>query len=387
MVSDQITWYTNVGTAGMDYAHDIVATDDGGFVIAGHTDNNPAIVRDAILAKVDGSGNVVWQDLYGGYSFAWANAITATNDGGFVVAGQIAALEDPPGDAHVFKVADDGAVLWQKRVGGDGWDYAADIVTTSDDGYIVAGNTEPLDVTTDRNILLFKVDDDGNLIWQKTYGNNHYAWANALTPTSDGDLIVVGHIAEVWDWEHQFYILRINADGNLIYEKMVYTEIGESCQDIVPTNDNGFVILGRASHFDETLWGDQFDPDIWADQFDIYLMKIDASANIVWEKTIDVGDEDIPYCIATMPDGGFAISGRTYDYDDGLPWYTHVVRTTDNGTVLWKKSFVFEDQIYGDAVTACSDGGIAVAGRVYLPESGYDAFVMKVDANGVLDSE
>ncbi len=70
--SDQVTWYTNVGTAGMDYAHDIVATEDGGFVIAGYTEHYPAVSRDVFIARADGGGSVIWQNRIAGDYYEYA---------------------------------------------------------------------------------------------------------------------------------------------------------------------------------------------------------------------------------------------------------------------------------------------------------------------------
>ncbi len=116
-------------------------------------------------------------------------------------------------------------------------------------------------------------------------------------------------------------------------------------------------------------------------------MKIDGAANVMWERTVDVSDEDLSQSIAAMPNGGFVLQESPTTGTMRSPRYTNLVRTDENGTPLWEQSFIFENRIYGNAVVSCSDGGIAVTGRVYLPESGYDAFVMKVDANGVLNEE
>ncbi|MEW6413222.1 MAG: hypothetical protein AB1483_12250 [Candidatus Zixiibacteriota bacterium] len=375
VVSDQVTWYTNVGTEGMDYATDIAAANDGGFVIVGRTDNYPAILRDAFVAKVDGSGDVVWQRLIGGNYYDWANAVTATSDGGFVAVGHSQTSDTAVGDTYIFKVDNEGNLIWENRIAGDGFDEAVDVVETADGGFVATGNC---DAGTTRSILLFKVDSDGKLVWQKSLGNSDYAWANAIALAPDNDLMLIGHSASTWDYAQQYYVLRVNSTGELIYEKLINTETGLGCFDIASTGDGGFVILGRSRYFDQTTY----------EEFrDIYLMKIDAAANVLWDEVIDVGDDDLCGKVSVLSDGGLALVGTTDDYSDGLPRYTHVIRTSGNGTVLWKQSFALDNRIYGEAVVPCSDGGMTIAGSVYLPESGYDAFVMKIDANGILFRE
>jgi hypothetical protein len=94
--------------------------------------------------KLNGDGTVAWRRTYGGaLEDSWARAIQPTADGGYIVAGErFSFAAGSTMDAWVLKLNSDGAIAWQKTYGGLGWDSANSIQATADGGYVVAGSTE-----------------------------------------------------------------------------------------------------------------------------------------------------------------------------------------------------------------------------------------------------
>ena len=133
-----------------------------------------------------------WVKTYGGTSYDRVNSVQQTSDGGYIVAGGADSLGAGNDNAWVLKLNADGTVAWQKTYGGTNDDYAASIQQTSDGGYIVAGHTYSFGAGND-DAWVLKLNADGTVAWQKTYGGTSYDYAFSVQQTSDGGYIVAGH--------------------------------------------------------------------------------------------------------------------------------------------------------------------------------------------------
>ncbi|MDN5355316.1 MAG: hypothetical protein PWQ43_258 [Rikenellaceae bacterium] len=102
---------------------------------------------DALVVKLNSSGNIEWQKCLGGTDNDFANSIQQSSDGGFIVAGETKSNDGDVSGNHgvydywVVKLNSSGDIEWQKCLGGTDYDYAYSIHQTSDGGFIVAGNT------------------------------------------------------------------------------------------------------------------------------------------------------------------------------------------------------------------------------------------------------
>jgi hypothetical protein len=194
-------WQKTYGGAGSESASSIQNTSDGGYIVAGDTNSFGAGDQDALLLKLDSSGNVIWQKIYGGSSDDTFSSIQQTTDGGHIVAGSKGSVPPDDGfglqDLWVLKLDSTGKVVWQNIYGESGMEKANSIQQTSDGGYIVAGIT----VGSFNNnhgpyydIWLLKLDSSGNVLWQKVYGGSYDENIGSIQQTSDGGYILTGDI-------------------------------------------------------------------------------------------------------------------------------------------------------------------------------------------------
>jgi hypothetical protein len=133
-----------------------------------------------------------WAKTYGGSGDDEPYSIQQTSDGGYIVAGPTSSFGAGSYDIWVLKLNADGTVAWQKTYGGSSGDYAYSIQQTSDGGYIVAGPASSFPGGTPYAIWVLKLNADGTVAWQKTYGGLGYVTASFIQQTSDGGYIVAG---------------------------------------------------------------------------------------------------------------------------------------------------------------------------------------------------
>ena len=165
-----IVWQNGYRQSNAGLAHSIAATSDGGYIVAGRTLLGGWGETDPWLLKLDGAGNVIWQKSFRQSHAGFADSIKPTSDGGYVVAGWTYSSGEGSEDAWVLKFDGQGNLVWQKRYGGTSVDIAYSVIPTSDGGYAVAGGTWSLESAQDAWVL--KLDASGDSIWQKNYGRS-----------------------------------------------------------------------------------------------------------------------------------------------------------------------------------------------------------------------
>jgi hypothetical protein len=223
--------------------------------------------------KLDGSGNVVWQKTYGGTGQDGASAIAPTSDGGYVVAGSTNSF-GASDDVWVLKLDGQGNVVWQKTYGGTSFDAASAIVPTSDGGYVVTAEAVSFWVSGAgaSDVWVLKLDGSGNVVWQKAYGGTGIDAARAIAPTSDGGYVVAGVTSSFGAGDFDVWVLKLDGQGNVVWQKTYGGAGRDGASAIAPTSDGGYVVAGSTNSFG-------------AGASDVWVLKLDGSGNVVWQKT------------------------------------------------------------------------------------------------------
>ncbi|HEX6431068.1 MAG TPA: IPT/TIG domain-containing protein, partial [Niastella sp.] len=257
------TWNKLFGGDNEELGINIWRTSDGGYITVARTlSNNSGDVgvskgnSDIWVVKTDADGNKVWQKTYGGSGGDYPTAITGTADGGVVIAGYTnssnsgdVGLNHGYDDAWIFKLDANGNLLWQKTFGDAISNFAQDIISSGDGGFIVAGLTY---VSTHRDVWIFKLDANGNLLWQKTFGGSDEEYTSAITASGDGGFVVTATTAsnntgDVGSNHGNFdmWVVKFDANGNLVWQKTLGGSEDEYTNDIIRSADGGFVVIGR----------------------------------------------------------------------------------------------------------------------------------------------
>ncbi|MFW9855379.1 MAG: hypothetical protein ACFFFG_09960 [Candidatus Thorarchaeota archaeon] len=101
-----------------DEVNAVIATADGGYLLAGSTDSLGTSNRDMWLVKTDGQGTEQWNQTFGGPEEDWAKAVIATADGGYLLAGSTDSLGTSNRDMWLVKTDGQGTEQWNRTFGG-----------------------------------------------------------------------------------------------------------------------------------------------------------------------------------------------------------------------------------------------------------------------------
>ncbi|MEW6222831.1 MAG: hypothetical protein AB1476_05970 [Candidatus Hadarchaeota archaeon] len=363
-------WITVYGENGEDFALSVTAAHDEGYIIAGETRSFGAgVARDAFLAKIDALGSVLWLKISGGSASESGHSVAKTSDGGYVVAGWTSSFGSGSDDVYLVKTNSAGENLWAKSHGGSGTDWGESVALAENGGYMVAGRTTSFGAGSN-DFYLIKTDSAGENLWSKTYGGTADEWAFSLNATSDGGYIIGGHTSSYGAGRDDFYLVKVDASGGVLWENTYGGENNDRCFSVVQTSDGGYIATGYTSSFG-------------AGSEDVYLVKTDNSGAVTWTKTYGSTYFDRGYSVSQTDDGGYVIAGYLSPRGTGTR-DAYLIRTNSSGEAIWVKTFggAGLDRFY--SVTQTSDGGFIAAGGTFSSGAGQsDIYLVKADSSGL----
>jgi len=295
--SGNVEWEKALGGSEHESGRAVARTTDGGYIIAGKTASY-GTAGDFYVVKADASGNVEWENNFGGSSFEEAFAVQQTADGGYILVGDTNSYGAGQSDAYLVKTDASGNLIWDMALGAAGFDHGYAAEQTTDGGYIIAGTTTSYGAGGD--FYLVKADASGNLEWEKTFGGSDFDCAFDVTQTTDGGYILVGETLSFGAGSYDFYVVKTDASGNAEWEKTYGGSEWDDGLSIEQTTDGGYIIAGNSGS--SSVNGDG------------YVVKTDASGNIEWEKTVGGSEYDCAHAIKQTADGGYIVAGETYSY-------------------------------------------------------------------------
>ncbi|KAA6438352.1 DNRLRE domain-containing protein [Dyadobacter flavalbus] len=361
---------------------------------------------------------IEWGWLYPKAGVDKLRSVTATRDGGYIVAGTFSAI--PPSsdfqnfdDFRVIKIGSSGIVEWEKTLGGAGSEYEPRIIQTTDGGYLVGG-TSGSDKSADKSendrsavehergdFWVIRLAANGTMQWEKTIGGNKSDRLAVIRQTADGGFLLGGSsfsdisadkttAARGWD---DFWIVKINANGAIQWDKTFGGSGQEGLGGLLITRDG--ILLGGYS--DSNASGDKSEnaKGIW----DYWLVKLSPDGTKLWDKTIGGDQFDEMVDMQATSDGGVIIGGNSESgisgdksEKSGGEWYDYwIVKTDGLGNIQWDKTLGGSKAESLGSVRQTPDGGYiisgvsksGISGSKTLPSRGtFSAWLVRLDATG-----
>lgn len=378
-----LLWQTCRGGSDDDRAFSVVATTDGGSILAGRTASNDGDVsgqhgaEDLWLVKLDASGQVQWQRCLGGSGSDMAHSVAEIADGAYIVAGQTTSNDgDVSGnhgqeDAWVLKVDANGTVLWQHCFGGSLNDNAHQVIQTDDGGYAFVGRSTSNDGDVSGNHgdwdhWLVRLDLSGNILWQHTYGGSQADRANSLVPTDAGGFVFCGYAystdgdVTTPHGDMDVWVLEVDAQGALQWEKSFGGSNYETMSAIARAADGGYFLSGFTGSADGDVSGYHGTEDLWA-------LKLDAAGALEWQRSSGGSAEERGWALVPLPNGGCVFAGHAFSNDgDVVSNATYgdfwLMELDSIGALVWEKCLGGSQLEEAQAISATSAGDFVVAG-------------------------
>jgi len=359
----------NFGTTGFadGNPYSMIKFNDHNYIIAGASTFPNGNGFRFFVSKIDYDGNELWKKFYdyqvGG---SWRFKISKTSTG-FILAGH----------HHVLNLDNEGNVIWYKKI--DTYDIAdgsAEIQSVKQDAqgniFLVGGrgSSEPEII---QEAVLTKLDNNGEIIWEKEFRPSLRSFFNDLVINSSNELIILGSTETSGTTYEEylngpssveqidFWTLKLNNDGEIIWEITLGDGKYDFPNQIISTSDNSFVVVGYGAS----------------------IFKIDDSGNQIWSNT-ELSTYNPTFSISETTDNGFITTGK---FDFGDYGALAISKYDSNGNLEWEKSYQ-ESFTYlsGYSILTENDGGYRIAGASsklnYNKDEKPNLLIFKTDPQG-----
>jgi len=344
-----LTWdrtYLQIDPAG---GSSVEQTSDGGFIMT-------ALSRGQWVMKANAAGIPQWQREY---SAGGSGVVTQTGDGGFVLAS---------GD-QLLKLSNRGGVEWSRLYGAP-YDALFTVHQTSDGGYVAMGNTQSIESGHVFNAWILKLDSLGGIVWQKAFPGQDGYW---VEQTSDGGYIMSGTVLA--DGVGAAWVAKLDAYGSISWQKAFEVSWHSPAYQVHQTLDGGYVVLAQIDNrVGQILFASS----------EAWILRLDSEGRLLWQKSFGAEGFAYPSSISQISDGGFVLAGRSNPASlnplIGI-WGPWLLKLDSSGNLVWQKMYGLGNSGLQE-VHETMDGGLIAVGNEATDCCGHLVWAMKLDSDG-----
>jgi len=316
-----ITFLEGIGT---EFRYAVGLAD--GFLLIGNVFLSSGAVN-GLIAKMDTQGNIVWNVTVGGEKVDRLFSAVAANDD-FLAVGFTNSFADKNGsDVWAVKINSGGSVIWSKTYGWSRDDAGEAITCTPDDCYMIAGYTNSIG-GGNYDFLLLKIDSSGNMLWYRTYGGSQSNMADAIASVPGG-YIVAGNTFSFGANDSKAWILKVDLNGNLIWDKMIGGSIYDMPTSIIVSAYGGYVIGGWT-----TSYG--------AGERDFWIFQLDGNGNLQWSRTVRQNGYTEAYSAIELGQNEYLMAGWSNAVGKGKLYDYYLIKLDVNASQTGSDAQVYE---------------------------------------------
>ena len=295
--------------------------------------------------------------------------------------------------------------------GGSEEDIAHAVISTHDGGFAVLGNTKSVngdivDKTVEvSDLLLIKYTANGTLAWSATYGGSQDDRGHSLVQLADGGYVLLGYSmsddldASANQGQHDNWVIRVDATGQLLWEKSFGFPGHDHAYNIIATQDGGLLFNGFLDVTSSQGAGASSKMEPTSARHGVgefWVHKIDSAGNIQWRYYFGGTNNDRSYDAVETSDGSFIVVGTSESDDVDISqsrgdYDIWVVKLNSSGELLWEKSLGGSAYDGANAVVLDTEENILVLGHtlsqdqdISSPLGNADAWLTKLSPTGEL---
>lgn len=303
----------------LDEPYAMTRTSDGGYLIGGNSNSFGEGSKDIVFLKLNSNGGIEWQKSIGGYYDEAVLSVIQTSDGDYIAAGWSFSVGAGGTDAWILKINSNGDLQWQKAYGSNGYDFAHSVIETIDGGIVFVGQS---DVVSGSNydVWVVKLDNVGNIVWQKTYGGSKDESGRTVLQNPDETLIVGAWSKSFGNGSSDFWLLKLNPDGSLVWQKAYLANGEDNFFAIERTKNNGYILVGGSNSINNS-------------DYDFLVLRVDGDGSILWKKAYGGNETDQASSVVVSENGGFFVAGWSFSFSETMSSDILVLKIDEAGNL------------------------------------------------------
>lgn len=395
-----IEWQKTYGGSFYDKAVSVVETTDGGYFIGGHSQSdNYDLERhygffDGWVIKLNHAGELQWKKSLGGSGEDYINSVIETPDHKYICVGYTNStnydITENYGhyDYWLMKFGNNGEIEWKKNLGGNSNDYGYSICKAEENTYMIAGYSESQDEHIQGHhgmydAWLLKIDDNGNVLWQKAYGATGQDHAHSIIKTKNGGFVFVGYSSsqDLPGLSNKggldFWIVKLDKNGEIQWQNTFGGSLDEYAKSVVECTDGSFVIAGETYSHDYDAIENHANYDN-PDNRDYLIVKVDSLGQKIWSRCYGGVKNEYARSVLQAFDGQYIVVGESYSANgEGDPVGNHgsadfwlIKLNPANGDMLWHKTYGGSGHDEPNCMLNTFDNGYLIVGNTASPSDG-----------------
>lgn len=349
---------------------------------------------------------VFWNKYAGGSGFDLGKKTLISTDGSVVLAGEVYSRDGLGKENHsqnsdvvITRFTTQGTVFFTRTLGGSGSEQLSDLIETKDGGYALIGTTTSTDGDIgpgagQEDVWVARLDRKGKLIWSRSFGGSGNDKGLALIETSYGDFLIGGasgsnggtmrspHHGALDSW-----IARLDKTGHIVWERHFGGAKNEKVCRIHEVSPGSYVIINTAESVDQDVRSSLGKKDAW-------IFSLDDYGKIGWQISYGGEDNDDIHASEIDAAGNIIMAGTTFSrsgfvYQQQGKGDFWLLKIAPDGNLIWSKTYGGSKPDGANGVFPTYDGGYVACGitqsrdgDIQFNQGYYDAWVIKVDANG-----
>jgi hypothetical protein len=336
--------------------------------------------KDDDIQNSEFQGTIDWALTFGGSQEDFAQSVIPTLDGNILVFGSSSSIDGDiidktveESDYWLLKLSIEGTVLWSKTYGGSEEDVGQKVIQTSDGGFAIVGYSKSNDFDASNNEgqhdnWILKLDMDGNILWEKSFGFAGHDHAYSIIETNDGGFFMTGYLditasegegSTIRNNRHgvgEYWCHKLDANGNLEWRNYFGGTNNDRSFDVVQANDGDFVIAGFSESND-------FDISNSNGSYDYWVIKLNTVGELIWETSLGGSEIDQARSIIKTQDNAYIIAGNSFSTDGAISNNYGssdflLVKLSNEGTVIWSKNYGGSQFDFATSINKSSEGYI-----------------------------
>ncbi|WP_080778175.1 T9SS type A sorting domain-containing protein [Chryseobacterium phocaeense] len=336
------------------------------------------------LVKLNQQGEQVWEKYFSGQNHDYLSASVATQEGGFLIAGTsysgkgLDKKEDSKGgsDIWLIRLNEFGDELWQKTLGSASDEETRSVIQTTDFGFFVAGNVQnSAKGYGSKDVLIVKLDKDGKIVSESVFGGKGLDEVEKIIPTRDGGALLGiysrsglgGSKKSENSGEGDYWIIKLDKSGKVEWEKNFGGKGDDHLRTLALTSA-GYLVGGesRSERSGNKTVGIEEGTDLW-------LISLNERGEEIWQKSYTFGNRDILMGASVLHSaddksskgillGGYTQAETRIEAEDETFWMLYL---DQEGNEQWRKHVKGESRKREERLSDIKlnrDGSIILAG-------------------------
>jgi hypothetical protein len=299
----ELLWKKTIGGPRLEAIYSILETKNKNIITAGTQDCGAKGSYNGWVCCLDKEGTLIWEKAVGRSYLDGISDIIQTKDGNYIFTGY-SYSNTKSSQLYIGQINTRGNIIWEKFIGEEKNSiYFPSSIIQANNGELLITGVKKVDR---KSIFLMRLDRQGNVIWEKTFGEDTFCSASSIVETTQNNIMVVGNTTTDGAGSFDAWILNLNKDGVLIWEKTFGNQYSNTTTAAVLDKQNNLVVTGTERQNNNRSFG--------------WLFKIDQDGNLLWENQLGKGSNMITALTLTK-DNNIAFSGSYINEENGFDFW------------------------------------------------------------------